>query len=292
MPDEKGREGIIRVMTRDIRLSGDIEFRVLAKKTPGFVGADIRSLTKEAGVVAINRIFKNTLIHGSSPHPPPSSPSRHQGNDANPTESNRPEDRDVTMTDADGDDNAVTDTTTNQPQPTPTPDQSSHDTVQDHSQAQDIHSITPLTPTQLQPLYVTMQDFLTALPNVQPSSKREGFATVPDVSWENIGALTCVREELTLSVLEPITNPEKFHASALAGGGFVVWSAGLWEDVSSSVCVCPSLLLFVSTRLERLSHSLHTSHSTRSFHPRLPLSPNYYLTPHPPLQSPCQSHRQ
>lgn len=203
------------VMTRDIRLSGDIEFRVLAKKTPGFVGADIRSLTKEAGVVAINRIFKNTLIHGSSPHPPPSSPSRHQGNDANPTESNRPEDRDVTMTDADGDDNAVTDTTTNQPQPTPTPDQSSHDTVQDHSQAQDIHSITPLTPTQLQPLYVTMQDFLTALPNVQPSSKREGFATVPDVSWENIGALTCVREELTLSVLEPITNPEKFHALGL-----------------------------------------------------------------------------
>ena len=43
--------------------------------------------------------------------------------------------------------------------------------------------------------------------------------------------------------------------------------------------MCPSLLLFVLTRLERLSHSLHTSHSTRSFHPRLPLSPNYYLTP-------------
>ncbi len=41
----------------------------------------------------------------------------------------------------------------------------------------------PLSAEQLEPLFVTMDDFLAAVPNVQPSSKREGFATVPDVPF-------------------------------------------------------------------------------------------------------------
>jgi ribosome biogenesis ATPase len=60
-----------------------------------------------------------------------------------------------------------------------------------------------------------MDDFLIAIPLVQPSSKREGFATVPDVTWENVGALEGIREELSLSVLEPIRSPEKFQALGL-----------------------------------------------------------------------------
>jgi ribosome biogenesis ATPase len=39
---------------------------------------------------------------------------------------------------------------------------------------------------------------------VQPSSKREGFATVPDVSWDDIGALQTVREELKTAILAPV----------------------------------------------------------------------------------------
>merc|ERR1712127_1172526 len=60
-----------------------------------------------------------------------------------------------------------------------------------------------------------MSDFLTAISSVQPSSKREGFATVPDVTWENIGALNAIRDELTLSVLEPIHHPERFKQLGL-----------------------------------------------------------------------------
>jgi ribosome biogenesis ATPase len=44
-------------MTRKMRLSGDFDLSLIAKKTPGFVGADLASLTKEAAVIAINRIF-------------------------------------------------------------------------------------------------------------------------------------------------------------------------------------------------------------------------------------------
>jgi ribosome biogenesis ATPase len=40
-----------------------------------------------------------------------------------------------------------------------------------------------------------------AIQRVQPSSKREGFATVPDVSWDDVGALKNVREELKIAIL-------------------------------------------------------------------------------------------
>ena len=42
----------------------------------------------------------------------------------------------------------------------------------------------------------------------QPSAKREGFATVPDVTWDDIGALGDLREELELSILGPVNHPE------------------------------------------------------------------------------------
>ena len=37
------------------------------------------------------------------------------------------------------------------------------------------------TPEQLEPLAITMEDFEQAVTKVQPSSKREGFTTVPGV---------------------------------------------------------------------------------------------------------------
>ena len=36
---------------------------------------------------------------------------------------------------------------------------------------------------------------------MQPSAQREGFATVPDVTWKDIGALASVRRELNLAIL-------------------------------------------------------------------------------------------
>ena len=68
----------------------------------------------------------------------------------------------------------------------------------------------PLTDAQMAPLSVQMSDFLSAVKTVQPSAKREGFATVPDVSWNDIGALHEIRNELQLSIVEPISHPEKF----------------------------------------------------------------------------------
>ena len=58
--------------------------------------------------------------------------------------------------------------------------------------------------SRLADMFITRADFSSALKLVQPSAKREGFATVPDVTWDDIGALSDVREELSISILAPI----------------------------------------------------------------------------------------
>ncbi len=56
----------------------------------------------------------------------------------------------------------------------------------------------------LEQIEINQNDFDVAIGRVKPSSKREGFATVPDVSWDDIGALQNVREELKIAVLAPV----------------------------------------------------------------------------------------
>ncbi len=45
------------MLARRLRLAGDFDFKLIAQRTPGFVGADLQALTKEAAAVAIKRIF-------------------------------------------------------------------------------------------------------------------------------------------------------------------------------------------------------------------------------------------
>jgi transitional endoplasmic reticulum ATPase len=55
VPDEVGREEILRIHTRGMPLSDDVNLGKLAEETHGFVGADIESLTKEAAMRALRR---------------------------------------------------------------------------------------------------------------------------------------------------------------------------------------------------------------------------------------------
>ncbi len=51
-PDVRGREGILRVHTKNIPLSEDVELEVLAKGTPGLAGAELANLVNEAALAA------------------------------------------------------------------------------------------------------------------------------------------------------------------------------------------------------------------------------------------------
>lgn len=46
------------MLSRRLRLTGDFNFHSIAKATPGFVGADLAALTKEAAAMAVTRIFQ------------------------------------------------------------------------------------------------------------------------------------------------------------------------------------------------------------------------------------------
>lgn len=51
-PDLKGREEILHVHARGKRFAKDVNFHTVARKTPGFVGADIANLLNEAAILA------------------------------------------------------------------------------------------------------------------------------------------------------------------------------------------------------------------------------------------------
>lgn len=166
IPSEGAREAILRVLSRPLRLDGDFDFAAVAKRTPGFVGADLAALMKEAAALAVKRIF---------------------------------EELDGKMTLPEG------------TQPTDDVDKATITTTAGRVRRE------PLTPTELTGLAITMSDFEVAVGKVQPSVRREGFATTPDVTWDDVGSLGDVREELAFAITRPIAEPELFAAMGLRG---------------------------------------------------------------------------
>lgn len=54
-PDTKGREAILRVHSKNKPLAPDVDLRVIANSTVGFVGADLENLLNEAALLAARR---------------------------------------------------------------------------------------------------------------------------------------------------------------------------------------------------------------------------------------------
>jgi cell division protease FtsH len=61
-PDIKGREEILRVHTRKVPLSDDVDLSVIARGTPGFSGADLANLVNEAALWAARQNRKTVLM--------------------------------------------------------------------------------------------------------------------------------------------------------------------------------------------------------------------------------------
>lgn len=189
IPDEPARQQILTVLARGMRLEPavtdissstpamattaiaplvhpSIDFVHIARNTPGYVGADLVALTKEAAACAIDRAFRQRnqriLVEQQSTLSATSSSS---------------------SSSLSGNYTLITHVTRE-----------------------------PFTATDLDNVYITSTDFETALKRVQPSATREGFATVPAVTWDDVGALTEVRAELEMAIVQPLRRPELFAA--------------------------------------------------------------------------------
>lgn len=163
VPNESMREQILRAQTRETPISDDVDFKRLAKMTPGFVGADLRDLVGKAGEYSMDQ-YREALEQQSA-----------------------------------GMDSQMED---------------------DYIASEAVRSIRRLVrrvkdktlaePEGFEHTMIKMEAFLEVLPNIQPSSKREGFATIPDTTWSDIGALEKVREELEMAIVQPIKEPERY----------------------------------------------------------------------------------
>jgi len=139
VPTEVQREEILRILMKPLRKREDFNMEKVLRHTPGYVGADLATLCKEASILAVERIVSQ---------------------------------KDATN-DSDSD-------------------------------------------TELQDVFIEVEDFMKAVKKVQPSARREGFSIVPNVSWKDVGALAEVRAQLQESIVDPIIYPKKFARIGLS----------------------------------------------------------------------------
>ncbi|QHS74715.1 putative AAA family ATPase RIX7 [Saccharomyces paradoxus] len=197
VPNEVSRLHILKKMSDNLKIDGTIDFAKLAKLTPGFVGADLKALVTAAGTCAIKRIFQTYADIRSTPS----------------ATAYASEDKMEIDEAANGDESSLKNTA-NMIDPLPL------SVVQQFIR----NYPEPLSGEQLSLLSIKYEDFLKALPTIQPTAKREGFATVPDVTWANVGALQRVRLELNMAIVQPIKRPELYEKVGIsAPGGVLLW---------------------------------------------------------------------
>jgi len=61
-PDRKGREQILAIHVKGKPVAGDVKLDVIAKQTPGFVGADLENMVNEAAILAARRNQKQIFM--------------------------------------------------------------------------------------------------------------------------------------------------------------------------------------------------------------------------------------
>jgi len=188
IPSRGDRQSILEVITRGLALhqgeGGEGLVAWLAQLTPGYVGADLVSLAREAASSAAQRILTGQ-----------------QGQEG---------------------------------------------------ELQSLMSClrSPVSSLSLSGATILRSDWVSALKNVQPSAKREGFATVPDVSWSDVGALQEVREELQLHVLAPTQHQVQFQSLGLrnSSGILLVGPPGCGKTLVAKAVANEAGINFISVK--------------------------------------------
>ncbi len=131
VPDVRGRTEILQIHSREAALANDVDFARLAQLTPGFVGADLEALCREAAMNALRRVLPHIDYQRSY-----------------------------------------------------------------------------IPYETLISLNITMSDFQQALREIEPSTTREVYVEVSETSWDDIGGLEDIKDNLTEGVEWPIRYPE------------------------------------------------------------------------------------
>lgn len=72
--------------------------------------------------------------------------------------------------------------------------------------------------------HLNLQDFKLAVKDYVPSLRKVGFSVIPSVTWSQVGALTEVREQLDMSIIGPIQDPNSYARAGLTRpAGCLLW---------------------------------------------------------------------
>lgn len=118
-------------------------------------------------------------------------------------------------------------------------------------------------PTGFEDSVISMEAFQAVLPTITPSSKREGFATVPDTTWRDVGALEGVRDELEMAIVEPIQNPERYAKVGIsAPTGVLLWGPpGCGKTLLAKAVAAESKANFISVKGPELLNKVRPIHT-------------------------------
>lgn len=208
VPNEAMREKILLALTRGPKLAEDVDFKVLARKTAGYVGADLRDLVSKAGTWSMTQ-YRHALEQQAS--------------------------HSEIQIEIDG---------------VPQVSTSSNTVLSVRRLIKRIRDKEMPRPSGFDDTALTMKDFLSVLPTIIPSSKREGFATVPDTTWKDVGALEQIRKSLHMAIVEPITNPERFKRLGLpTATGVLLWGPpGCGKTLLAKAVTAESKANFISVK--------------------------------------------
>ncbi|RAR00799.1 ribosome biogenesis atpase rix7 [Stemphylium lycopersici] len=208
VPNEQMRRSILQALTREPKLAPDVNFGKLAKRTAGFVGADLKDLVSKAGTWSMDQYRRALEKQAAS---------------------------------AEGTMDIDSDTPMNA------------DSLMNQSIRRLISRVKDTEaprPEGFEDTVISMEAFEAVLPTITPSSKREGFATVPDTTWQDVGALRGVREELEMAICEPIKDPAKFAKFGIsAPTGVLLWGPpGCGKTLLAKAVAAESKANFISVK--------------------------------------------
>lgn len=186
IPDENARVDILSVLIKHLTVEGSFDLLKIARATPGFVGADLAALTNKAGNLAMKRILDQRRVEFSR-----------EDMDGELAEEwwKRPwlpeEMKNLSITMADFEvistENAV------------------HASYCKYLSGRICVYLTVL---------ISLLDRLQeAAKMIQPSSRREGFSAIPNVTWEDVGGLHLLRQEFERYIVRRIKYPEDYEVT-------------------------------------------------------------------------------
>lgn len=224
VPDAPARTKILQLQTSQMTLSPTVDFSKLGAITPGFVGADLQAMVREAGMIAVSRI-----IRLASENQPSIS---------------------ATQTENDDDKMILTEGMEEIPQETlPGPVLAPSTPLKMDILSSSFLSAMPMA-IDYSKVCVDMADFIQASKSIQPSAKREGFAIAPDVTWEDVGALAEIRQELHERLLNPISLPDlyKTFGSDIPAGILFFGPPGCGKTLLAKAIASESGANFISVK--------------------------------------------